>query len=81
LQQRFDFLQGREVGLAPRHRTLRATIEWSTDLLEPHLRDFFARLSVFAAVGRSKLLKSSARRACAKSGTCSIFWNNCAPVR
>jgi non-specific serine/threonine protein kinase len=47
LQQRFDFLQGREVGLAPRHRTLRATIEWSTDLLEPHLRDFFARLSVF----------------------------------
>jgi non-specific serine/threonine protein kinase len=47
LEQRFDFLQGRELGLAPRHRTLRATIEWSTDLLEPHLRDFFARLSVF----------------------------------
>ena len=33
---------------ADRHRTLRATIQWSVDLLTPELRTFFARLSVFA---------------------------------
>jgi predicted ATPase/DNA-binding SARP family transcriptional activator len=47
LEKHPDFLQSREFGLPERHRTLRATIEWSTDLLEPHLRDFYARLSVF----------------------------------
>jgi predicted ATPase/DNA-binding SARP family transcriptional activator len=47
LDKRPDFLQGRELGLPERHRTLRATIEWSTDLLEPRLRDFYARLAVF----------------------------------
>ena len=31
-----------------RQRTLRATIEWSYDLLEPSARDLFARLSVFS---------------------------------
>ena len=31
-----------------RHQTLRATIEWSYDLLEPRARDLFARLSVFS---------------------------------
>jgi predicted ATPase len=31
-----------------RHQTLRATVEWSFDLLEPAQRRLFARLSVFA---------------------------------
>ena len=31
-----------------RQRTLRATIEWSYDLLDPGARDLFARLSVFS---------------------------------
>jgi predicted ATPase len=47
LEQRPDFLQTREVGVPERQRTLRATIEWSVGLLEPQLREFFARLSVF----------------------------------
>jgi len=33
--------------LPSRHRSLRATIEWSYDLLPPHLQTFFAQLSVF----------------------------------
>lgn len=33
---------------ADRHRTLRATIQWSADLLTPELRTLFDRLSVFA---------------------------------
>ena len=47
IMQRLDlFKGGRDVH--PRHRTLRATIEWSHDLLEPEERELFARLSVFA---------------------------------
>jgi predicted ATPase/DNA-binding SARP family transcriptional activator len=47
LEKRPDFLQSREVGIPQRQRTLKATIEWSTDLLNPQLRHFYARLSVF----------------------------------
>ncbi|RYG53524.1 hypothetical protein EON80_32620, partial [bacterium] len=42
-----DFLQSRERGVPERHRTLRATIEWSVDLLPTEVRNFFARLCVF----------------------------------
>jgi DNA-binding SARP family transcriptional activator len=41
-----DLLQSRERGVPSRHKTLRAAIEWSLDLLAPTERDFFARLSV-----------------------------------
>ena len=47
LGQRLDlFKGGRDAD--PRQRTLRATIEWSHDLLTPDEQQLFARLSVFA---------------------------------
>jgi predicted ATPase/predicted Ser/Thr protein kinase len=47
LGQRLDlFKGGRDAD--PRQRTLRATIEWSYDLLNPDEQTLFARLSVFA---------------------------------
>jgi predicted ATPase/DNA-binding SARP family transcriptional activator len=47
LQNRFDFLVNRQRGAEERHRTLRATLEWSDRLLPEELQRFFARLSVF----------------------------------
>jgi predicted ATPase/class 3 adenylate cyclase len=47
LSQRLDlFKGGRDAD--PRQRTLRATIEWSHELLDERERQLFARLSVFA---------------------------------
>jgi predicted ATPase/class 3 adenylate cyclase len=47
LSQRLDLLKaGRDAD--PRQQTLRATIEWSYDLLEPEERRLFRALSVFA---------------------------------
>jgi predicted ATPase/DNA-binding SARP family transcriptional activator len=47
LGRRLDlFKGGRDAD--PRQRTLRATIEWSYDLLSPEQQQLFARLSVFA---------------------------------
>jgi non-specific serine/threonine protein kinase len=45
--RRFDFLTSRRRDLPPRHRTLRAAIEGSYQLLAPDLQRFFARLSIF----------------------------------
>jgi predicted ATPase/DNA-binding SARP family transcriptional activator len=47
LAHRFDFLVSRRRDALDRHRTLRASIDWSYRLLSPLLRQFFARLSVF----------------------------------
>jgi predicted ATPase/class 3 adenylate cyclase len=47
LSQRLDLLKG-ERDADPRQRTLRATIEWSYDLLSEQEQGLFARLSVFA---------------------------------
>ncbi len=47
LSQRLDFLKGGR-DADPRQQTLRATIEWSYDLLTPEEQQLFARLSVFA---------------------------------
>ena len=47
LPQRLDLLRGGR-DADPRQATLRATIEWSYDLLEPSERKLFARLAVFA---------------------------------
>jgi predicted ATPase/class 3 adenylate cyclase len=47
LSERLDLLKG-ERDADPRQRTLRATIEWSYDLLSAEEQTLFARLSVFA---------------------------------
>jgi predicted ATPase/DNA-binding SARP family transcriptional activator len=43
----WDMLVSRQRELDPRHRSLRATLDWSYQLLAPELRRFFARLCVF----------------------------------
>ncbi|HEX8508371.1 MAG TPA: BTAD domain-containing putative transcriptional regulator [Propionibacteriaceae bacterium] len=48
LDQRLDFLTGGRRTSPERHQTLRATIQWSYDLLPPAERRLFQRLSVFA---------------------------------
>ena len=48
LDRRLPLLTGGAHDAPLRHRTLRATIEWSHDLLEPDVRRLFARLGVFA---------------------------------
>jgi tetratricopeptide (TPR) repeat protein len=47
LERRFDLLVSRRRDLPDRHRTLRAAIEWSWNLLSPDLQAFFAQLSAF----------------------------------
>jgi predicted ATPase/class 3 adenylate cyclase len=47
LGSRLDLLKGGR-DADPRQQTLRATIEWSYDLLTPEEQELFARLSVFA---------------------------------
>jgi predicted ATPase len=47
LEDRFAFLVSRNRDIPSRHRTLRATLEWSVRLLSPELQRFLARLSVF----------------------------------
>jgi predicted ATPase len=47
LQQRLPLLTGGARDLPERQRTLRATIEWSYDLLTPEEQRLFARMSVF----------------------------------
>ena len=48
LDQRLALLTGGARNLPERQRTLRATIEWSYELLEPGDQGLFARLSVFS---------------------------------
>jgi predicted ATPase len=48
LSDRFRLLTGGTSAEPPRHRTLRAAVEWSYDLLDPDERELLAALSVFA---------------------------------
>jgi non-specific serine/threonine protein kinase len=48
LDDRFDLLTSGSRTVLPRHQTLRATIDWSYDLLTEPERILFRRLSVFA---------------------------------
>ncbi|MBI2300106.1 MAG: tetratricopeptide repeat protein, partial [Armatimonadetes bacterium] len=47
LGQALDLFTTRQRSVPARHRTLRAAIAWSYDVLSPELQDVFARLSVF----------------------------------
>jgi len=48
LSDRFGLLTGGGRAALPRHQTLRTTIDWSHDLLEPHERTLLPRSCVFA---------------------------------
>jgi predicted ATPase/class 3 adenylate cyclase len=48
LDERFSVLAGNRRGTPERHQTLRATIDWSYQLLDPDEQAFFAELAVFA---------------------------------
>jgi len=48
LEQRLPVLTAGSRDAPARHRTLRATIDWSFDLLDPGEQELFAQLSVFA---------------------------------
>jgi predicted ATPase len=45
--RRLAFLSGGPIGGAARHSTMRATVDWSHDLLDPDAKAVFRRLSVF----------------------------------
>src|SRR5205085_12151218 len=47
LRRRFDLLVSRKRDVPERHRSLRATLEWSYQLLAPELSQFLGCLSVF----------------------------------
>ena len=47
LDDHSDVLESSQATTTPRHRSLRATIEWSFCLLSPELQSFWTRLSVF----------------------------------
>jgi predicted ATPase/DNA-binding SARP family transcriptional activator len=47
LGRRFELLVRRQEGNDARHRSLRAALDWSHQLLTPEIQRFFARLSVF----------------------------------
>ena len=49
LTERFQILTGGSHLALPRHQTMRATIDWSYDLLETNEKLLFSRLSIFAS--------------------------------
>lgn len=63
LDDRFRLLTGGSRTSLPRHRTLRAVVEWSWDLLEQPERDLAARLSVFHAPGTLEAVAAVAEQA------------------
>ncbi len=65
LERRYDFLVSRRRTTADRHRTLRAAVDWSYQLLSPELRRFFVQLSVF----RGGWTLAAAEAVCEMPGT------------
>jgi DNA-binding CsgD family transcriptional regulator len=70
LDQRFELLSGGARTVLPRHRTLRAAIDWSYDLLGDKERALFDRLGVFPA----DFDYNAVQAVCATSGS-----RRCAP--
>ncbi|HKX18428.1 MAG TPA: LuxR C-terminal-related transcriptional regulator [bacterium] len=64
LDDRFRLLTARSKGTLPRHQTLRATLDWSHDLLTEHERTLFRRLSVFTG----GFTLEAAEQVCAAAG-------------
>ena len=62
LGQRLELLTGGARDAPERQRTLRATIEWSYDLLDEDEQDLFARLAVFAGSFDARGGRSGLRR-------------------
>lgn len=48
LDERFQLLTGQQVGVADRHQTLQAALDWSHALLEPAEQAMFRRMAVFS---------------------------------
>jgi predicted ATPase/DNA-binding SARP family transcriptional activator len=69
LGDRFALLSRGARTASPRHRTLRAAVEWSWDLLEPDEQLLAARLTVFA--GGATL--DAAERVCGMPGTADLL--------
>jgi predicted ATPase len=67
LDQRFRVLTGGDRGALPRQRTVRATFDWSYDLLSDAERTLFRRLAVFAGT----FTLDAASAACAGDGVSS----------
>jgi DNA-binding CsgD family transcriptional regulator len=80
LNQRFELLSAGARTVLPRHRTLRATIDWSYDLLGDDERALFDRLGVFPAdstTTRSRRCAPPAAPAAAPwSGCCRRWWTS-----
>lgn len=64
LDDRFRLLTARSKKTLPRHQTLRATLDWSHDLLTEHERTLFRRLSVFTG----GFTLEAAEQVCAAAG-------------
>ena len=62
LDERFRILTGSEHGAVERHQTLRATIDWSYELLGAAERMLLNRLSVFAGGFSLQAAEAVARR-------------------
>ncbi|HJR44622.1 MAG TPA: DUF4062 domain-containing protein [Actinomycetota bacterium] len=69
LKDRFALLKGGWQDLPERHRTLKATIDWSYELLDPDEKIFFRRLAIFS--GGWTL--DSAEQVCNPHGTMDVL--------
>jgi DNA-binding SARP family transcriptional activator len=70
LDDRFRLLTGGSRTALPRHKTLRAAIDWSWELLADAERTVLRRLSVFSGRGEPGSGRAGLRRRCGRAGAC-----------